>query len=128
VSGDQIVHRYADAWRRGDLASIVACYHDEFTLHYFGDNPLSGNHVGKAASLAALREVSLKTNRKLLEITDVMVGPKRCAVLAREAFSRDGHTVEIDRVLIYTIKDGLLHECWVYDSDQARVDEFLRTP
>jgi hypothetical protein len=34
--------------------------------------------------------------------------------------------VEIDRVLIYTIKDGLLHECWVYDSDQARVDEFLR--
>jgi ketosteroid isomerase-like protein len=123
---DHVIHRYADAWRRGDLASIVACYHDEFTLHYFGRNPLSGDHVGKAASLIALGAISLKTNRKLLEITDVMVGPKRCAVQAREAFNRDGQTVEIDRVLIYTIKDGLLHECWVYDSDQARVDEFLR--
>jgi hypothetical protein len=126
VSADHVIHRYADAWRRGDLASIVACYHDEFTLHYFGNNPLSGDHVGREASLAALREISLKTNRKLIELIDVMVGPERCAVLVREAFSRDGQTTEIDRVLIYTIKDNLLRECWVYDSDQARVDEFLR--
>lgn len=123
---DHVMYRYVDAWRRGDLVALFACYHDEITLHYFGDNPLTGDHVGREASLAALREISLKTNRRLIEITDVLVGPKRCAVLAREAFSRDGQAAEIDRVLVYAIKDGLVHECWVYDSDQARVDEFLK--
>ena len=119
------INRYAVAWARGDLAGIVACYHDDFTLHYFGNNPLSGTHKGKAVALGILREVSLKTNRRLTEIIDVMAGPRRAAVLVREAFSRDGRTAEVERLLVYTIKDGLLHECWVYDADQALVDEFL---
>src|SRR5262249_57117629 len=28
--------RYVAAWRAGDVAALVACYHDDFTLHYGG--------------------------------------------------------------------------------------------
>ena len=52
------VTRYATAWLAGDRAAIAACYHDEFTLHYAGQNPLAGTHRGKAAALAALAEVA----------------------------------------------------------------------
>ena len=38
------VTRYATAWLAGDRAAIAACYHDEFTLHYAGRNPLAGTH------------------------------------------------------------------------------------
>src|SRR6185295_810569 len=107
------VGRYASAWLAGDRAALAACYHDDFTLHYFGRNPLAGDHAGKAAALGILAEVTRRTNRKLLATVDVMAGSERGALLVRERFEA------------YTVRDGLLSECWVYDQDQALVDTFL---
>jgi hypothetical protein len=119
------VIRYATAWLAGDRAAIAACYHDEFTLHYSGHSRLAGTHRGKAAALATLAEVTRRTNRKLLGIDDVMAGPRRGAILARELFSRGDRTAELERLLVYTVREGLLSECWVYDRDQATVDSFF---
>ena len=121
----QAVSRYAAAWLAGDRAGVVASYHEDFTLHYFGGNPLAGVHPGKKASLAILAEVTRRTNRKLLGIVDIMAGPERGALLVRELFSRDGKTAEVERLLVYSVRDGLLWQCWVYDQDQALVDSFL---
>ena len=121
----QAVSRYAAAWLAGDRACVVASYHDDFTLHYFGDNPLAGAHRGKKASLAVLAEVTRRTNRKLLGIVDILAGPERGALLVRELFTRDGRTAEVERLLVYSVCDGLLWQCWVYDQDQALVDSFL---
>src|SRR4029453_13397137 len=84
------VSRYASAWLAGDRAALVACYHDDFTLHYFGPNPLAGDHRGKAAALGILAEVTRRTNRRLIAIVDVMAGPERGGLLGRHAFGRDG--------------------------------------
>ncbi|WP_213286343.1 nuclear transport factor 2 family protein [Bradyrhizobium sp. sGM-13] len=119
------VRCYAKAWLAGDRAALATCYHDDFTLHYFGRNPLAGDHSGKAAALGVLTEVNRRTNRKLLAIVDIMAGPERGALLVRERFERDGKTAEVERLLVYAVRDGLLGECWVYDQDQALVDAFL---
>jgi hypothetical protein len=66
------VGRYASAWLAGDRAALAACYHNDFTLHYFGHNPLAGDHAGKVGALGILAEVTRRTNRKLLAIVDVM--------------------------------------------------------
>jgi ketosteroid isomerase-like protein len=121
----EAVARYAAAWQAGDRAGVVASYHDDFTLHYFGANPLAGVHRGKQAALAVLAEVTRRTNRKLLGIVDVMAGGERGAILARERFSRNGKSAEVERLLVYSVRDGLLWHCWVYDQDQALVDSFL---
>lgn len=119
------VQRYATAWAAGDLAAIFACYHDDFTLHYGGANPFTGDHVGKAAAMQTLAEVSRRTGRKLLEVIDVTAGPERAVVIARESFTRGAMTATLDRVLVYTVHEGLLRECWLFESDQATVDRFL---
>ena len=121
----QAVTRYANAWLAGDRAALVACYHDDFTLHYFGSNPLAGDHRGKVAALSILAEVTRRTNRKLLGIVDIMAGPERGALLVRERFERDGKVAEFERLLVYAVRDGLLWECWVWDQDQAAVDAYL---
>jgi uncharacterized protein len=54
-----------------------------------------------------------------------MAGPERGALLVRESFQRDGNTAEVERLLVYSVRDELLRECWVYDQDQALVDSFL---
>ena len=119
------VSGYAAAWLAGDRQAMLASYHDEFTLYYFGANPLAGVHRGKPAALAILAEVIRRTNRKLSGIVDVMAGPERGALLVREIFQRDGKTAEVERLLVYSVRDELLWQCWVYDQDQALVDTFL---
>jgi ketosteroid isomerase-like protein len=119
------VTRYANAWLAGDRAKMAACYHDEFTLHYAGQNPLAGVHRGKQAAFAALAAIARRANRKLLGVDDIMAGPQRGAILVRELFGRDGKTAEVERLLVYSVKDGLLLDCWVYERDQATVDMFF---
>jgi ketosteroid isomerase-like protein len=120
------VGRYASAWLAGDRAALAACYHDDFTLHYFGRNPLAGDHTGKAAALGVLAEVTRRTNRKLLAIVDVMAGPERGALLVRERFERDGRTAEVERLLVYAVHDGLLSECWSTTRTRRRSMPFWR--
>jgi ketosteroid isomerase-like protein len=91
------VSGYAAAWLAGDRRAMLASYHDDFTLHYFGRNPLAGIHRGKPAALAILAEVTRRSNRKLSGIVDVMAGPERGALLVREIFQRDGKTAELER-------------------------------
>ncbi|MFB9263310.1 nuclear transport factor 2 family protein [Bradyrhizobium erythrophlei] len=119
------ISRYAKAWVDGDRQGLVACYHDDFTLHYFGNNPLAGVHPGKAAALSILAEVTRHTNRKLVRIVDMMVGAERGGLLVREMFERGGGTVEVERLLIYPVRDGLLWHCWVYDQQQTLIDGIL---
>ena len=119
------VERYAQAWGKGDVAAIVACYGDDFTLHYAGHNALSGDHVGKPAALAALAEFSRRTERRLVRIVDAMGGAERGVVIAREALGKGAGRVEVERTLVYTVRGGLFAGCWVYDTDQGLIDRLV---
>lgn len=120
-----VAERYAEAWRAGDRIGMADCYHDAFTLHYFGSNPFAGDHIGKDTALATLAKLTRHTNRRLLDIIDVMAGPNRAVIIAREQFERGGRTAELERILVYAIRDDKLRECWVYDGDRALVDSLL---
>jgi len=49
-----------------------------------------------------------------------MAGARRGAIVVRELFSRDGKTAELERLLVYSVKDGLLLDCRVYDPATSR--------
>jgi uncharacterized protein len=119
------VKRYADAWTAGDLRAIVDCYHEEVVFHYFGQSPLAGIHRGKSACLEVLKKVRERTNRKLVSIKDVLSGQHYGVVIAVEAFEQNGTAVEVERILRYTVRDGKLAECWIYDEDQQLIDRYL---
>ena len=119
-----VVKRYADAWVANDLRAIIESYHDEVVFHYFGRSPLAGTHRGKTACLAVLKQVREKTNRRLVSVRDVLAGEHFGLVIAVERFERSGESVEIERVLRYSVRDGKLAECWIYDEDQRLVDEY----
>ena len=116
------IERYCTAWRDADLETLIDCYADEFTLHYFGGGRFAGDHVGRDAALAVLAEVSSIAPRELLGIDEVLVGPGAAAIVVRERLRRDGVGHELRRVLRYRIRGDKLAECWLYDEDQALVD------
>lgn len=121
-----ILRRYADLWLAGDVPNLIACYHDEMTLHWPGAHPLAGAHRGKPAALQALAALAQRANRQLLAITDVFASNTHGCMLSRERFTRDGESHDLDRTLIFAFKDGKLFECWVHDRDPALVDYLLR--
>jgi ketosteroid isomerase-like protein len=122
---EAVVRRYCDAWEKGDVATLVGCYGDDMVLHYFGANPLAGAHRGKPAVLRALAQVQARTQRRLVEIHDVLASDGHAVVLARERFERDGRALELDRVFVYHVAGDRFVECWVFDEDQRAVDAFL---
>ncbi len=121
-----VIERYADAWQRRD-PSAFALYHPQFTIHWFGHNPLSGTHVGAEQVRQALTELTRRTNRSLVKIVATLAGPERGAIIARESFGTGDARVEMDRVLIFTVADDRLRECWVYDADPALLDRYFAT-
>src|SRR6266850_1214732 len=123
-ANEAAIRRYCEAWKSGDLATIVDCYHDGLVLHYFGRSPLARDHRGKPASLLLLAKVGQLTSRRLVEIHDVLASDEHAVILARERFERDGRELELNRVFVYHVRDGRLVEGWVYDEDQRTVDEF----
>jgi len=122
-----VLQDYCDAWRAGDLARIVGLYHDDFTLHYFGQSPLAGTHRGKASALAALGEATRRSRRQLLEIADVLVGTDLGAVIAVERVGPEAQATDIRRILVYRVRDDKLFECWLYDEDQRLLDRLWST-
>ncbi len=127
MAGDALttVRKYCDAWVSGDAATLVSLYADDIVLHYFGDNPLAGDHAGKAAALSVLGRISQAVKRGAPEIHDVLGGEHYAAVLARECWGEGADAVELNPVLLYHARDGKLTECWIYDSDQRTVDAIL---
>jgi len=118
----RVVERYACAWAAGDMAIIADSYHADFVLHYFGRHRLAGVHVGKTAAMATLADFSIATGRRLGGVLAVLSGPERGAILARETLRKGQETVEVDRLLLYAVRNGRLAECWVYDADQNLID------
>lgn len=118
-----VVKRYADAWVANDMATIIDSYHDDVVFHYFGHSSLAGVHRGKPACLAILKQVRDKTRRRLLEIRDVLAGTHFGLIIAVEQFEHRGSIVDVERILRYSVRDGKLAECWIYDEDQQLVDE-----
>ncbi len=120
-----VVRAYCRAWTRGDAAAITALYHDELTLIWPGRHRLAGRHTGRDAALAALLELQSITNRVPVEIVDVLAGERSVIAIAIERWSGEGEVVDVRRALEYTIADGKLRTCRVYEADQPTVDAWI---
>lgn len=117
------LERYAAAWLRGDLPALTALYADDIVFTYLGQHGLSGRHEGKPRALAALAEFTRRTGRRLQSVTDVMAGPHLGALVVREAVGPEA--VEVTRVLVYTVRAGLMRSCTIYDEDPALIDRLV---
>ena len=115
------LQRYARAWLASDLDTVLASYHDDIELHYMGSSPLAGTHRGRDAAFAALGQASVRTERKLIAVEDVLVGGFLGALIAVEDLGNPPRRVR--RVLLYRVEDEKLRECWLFDEDQRFIDE-----
>lgn len=125
-----VVRSYCDAWMRGDAMAVLEHYHRDLTLVWPGRHRFAGVHDGQAAAIDALLALQTITNRTPTEIVDVLVGEHCVAVVADERWTVDpddatAESIEVRRALDYTIVDGKLRTCRVYEADQPIIDDWI---
>lgn len=121
-----VAETYATAWQANDLDGILNSYADDFTLHYFGDNPFSGDHVGKQAALATLLDVGALAPRTLVSVEEILAGPSSAVIVVTESILVDGQPHEIRRVLRFRVSADQFTDCWLYDEQQQVIDRAWR--
>lgn len=117
----RVLRAYAKAWLASDLEKVLASYHENIELHYMGESPLAGTHRGRDAAFAVLAQATTRTNRKLIDVEDVLVGESMGALIAVEDLGDPPQRVR--RILLYRVQDEKLRECWLFDEDQRFIDQ-----
>lgn len=129
MNATDVVRAYCDAWSRGDAMGVLSLYHDDLTLEWPGRHALAGVYSGQAAAVDALLELQAITNRSPVELVDVLVGEHSVMAVVRErwiAEDDDGSaTIEVTRGLDYTVVEGKLHTCRVFEMDQPAIDDWI---
>lgn len=123
-----VARRYATAWAENDLATVVECYAPNFTLHYFGDNPFTGSHVGRDAAFEVLIDVGARAPRTLIAVDEILAGPNAAVLVARERMTVDESEIEVRRVLRYRVDGDAFVECWLYEENQDVIDRAWAEP
>ncbi len=120
-----IVRSYCDAWLASDTMKILSLYHDDLTLYWAGRHHLAGTHNGQSASIDALLTLQALTNRRPIRVVDIFTGTDSVIALVVERWSRDTEVIELTRALDFTVADGKLRTCRIYESDQPAIDDWL---
>lgn len=129
-----VVRTYCDAWLAGDTMTVVGPYHPELTLIWPGRHRLAGTHIGLDASVTALLDLQAITNRRPIEVEQILVGPDSVMATVIERWTTDGvdrpedgepRSLDLRRVLEWTVCDGQLRACRVFESAQGEIDAWI---
>lgn len=121
-----LVGSFFDAFTRGSYVQHVSeLLADDVVWHLPGTHPLSGDHAGKDAVLAAMRrfeELSAGTIRT--ELHDVTASDQHAGALLLATGKRGDKRYDLPEADIFHIRDGTIVEFWSFSQDQRLTDEF----
>lgn len=123
-----VISRYADAWRRGDIAEMINCYGDDVIVHYGGTSTYAGTHHGRDQLVLLLVETAQRSGRQLITIDQIDDHDTHGALFVTETMMIDSTVITLARALRYHTADDRISECWLYDHDQHLVDRAWSNP
>lgn len=125
ADNEALVRHIFDAFARKQGFSLRECFADDAVWHVPGSGVMSGTHRGKHEIFRFLANLPKLTDGTYgSRIIDVLASDERAAGLYRAHGERNGRTLEIDQLLLFTIRDGLVHEVLALPSDPAAFEEF----
>ena len=115
-----------EAFNRGDVDALVDLFAEDLVWHFPGTSKLAGDHVGRDACLAMLGEYGAASGGTLqAEVVDVMASDEHVTGWARDTASAGGRTLDVDSLVVFTMRDGKVTEARHLVADQAALDAFL---
>jgi ketosteroid isomerase-like protein len=115
-----------EAFNRGDVEALIDLFAEDMVWHFPGSSKLAGEHVGRDACLALLGAYGEAAGGTLQATpVDVMASDERVTGWANDTASARDRTLDINSVVVFTMRDGKVVEARHFVDDQAALDAFL---
>jgi ketosteroid isomerase-like protein len=121
-----VVRRVFDAFARQEgLFSLRALFAPDATWTVPGSGVMSGVYRGREEIFRFLARLPKETGGTYRsELLDVLASDERAAALYRASGERRGRRLELDQVLLFRLREGVVTEVLALPSNPAVFDEF----
>ncbi len=130
-ANEKLMRAYLDCWARDDVEGATEFWADDVVLHAYGRGPFSGTYRGKEAYRGYVKRLWDFTERSggkavMTKVYGNLADESHAVNIIRVRYERPGkEPVELDRVTVFSLRDGKIIEERVFDDDQYALDEFL---
>lgn len=114
-----------EAFARKEGFALRDCFAEDAVWHVPGAGVMSGTYRGRSEIfrfLARLPKLTGGTYRSTF--LDALASEERGAGLYRARGERNGRTIDIDQLLLFTIRDGVVTEVLALPSDPGEFERF----
>lgn len=121
-----VLQGYFDAMAAGGPPASMPFYHPEVVLEVPGSHPASGRfegHEGVGRFGATMAGLTDRTFR--LTPVELLAGDDHVVTVATASATVGHATLQWQRLVLSTVRDGMLAHLRFFESDQAAVDELL---
>lgn len=113
------------AFTTGDMDALATFFDEDVRWHTPGRHALAGTSVGRAATFASFaEEFELSGGTYSVEVRDVLANDGHIVASLRATADREGKRLDQDYVIVFELRDGVVHAAWEVWKDQPSVDEF----
>lgn len=121
----ELVRRIFDAFARKQGFALRDVFADDAVWVVPGTGTMSGTFRGRDEIFRFLGRLPKETNGTYSSsLIDVLASDERAAAVYRATGERNNRRLELDQVLLFTIRDGLVHEVLALPTDPEAFAEF----
>ncbi len=121
-----LIKKMYDALVEGNyIATLTELFSQDVVWHLPGSGPLAGQHRGREAVFAAMRQFEqLSEGTIRIEVHDILANDEHAVALLRATGTRRGKHQDSLEIDIHHIRNGKVTEFWSFSEDQRVTDEF----
>ena len=125
AGNEAVVRRLFDAFARKEGLSLRRLFAEDAVWKVPGSGAMAGTFNGREAIFRFLARLPKETDGTYgSELVDVLASEKRAAALYTARGTRDGRTLELDQLLLFRFRDGLIAEVLALPSDPGAFEDF----
>ena len=114
-----------DAFARKEGFALRDCFAEDAVWHVPGESIMSGTYQGRTEIFRFLAGLPKETDGTYgSRLIDVLASENRAAALYRAFGERNGLALDIDQLLLFTIRNGLVAEVLALPNDPAAFERF----
>ena len=120
-----VVRRIFEAFARKEGLALRGLFAEDAVWTVPGRGAMAGRYVGREAIFRFLARLPRETGGTYgSELIDVLASDDRAAALYRARGERHGRTLELDQLLLFGFRDGLVAEVLALPSDPEAFERF----
>jgi len=120
-----LVRRIMQAFANRQGFALRDCFAEDAVWRVPGEGVMSGTYRGRSEVFRFLARLPKLTNGTYRStFIDALASESRGAGLYRARGEREGRTIDIEQLLLFTIEDGLVSDVLALPSDPAAFDAF----